>query len=61
MEHLLLEVAAAPLRLIAAKSEKSRSELGRFLVKQVREGREPGGPCRPPGACPLSLREDAQL
>uniref|UniRef100_A0A8D1BB25 Midasin n=1 Tax=Sus scrofa TaxID=9823 RepID=A0A8D1BB25_PIG len=35
MEHLLLEVAAAPLRLIAAKSEKSRSELGRFLVKQV--------------------------
>ena len=38
MEHLLLEVAAAPLRLIAAKNEKSRSELGRFLVKQVREG-----------------------
>ncbi|XP_032952982.1 midasin isoform X1 [Rhinolophus ferrumequinum] len=35
MEHLLLEVAAAPLRLIAAKSEKSRSELGRFLTKQV--------------------------
>ncbi|XP_059970578.1 midasin isoform X2 [Mesoplodon densirostris] len=35
MEHLLLEVAAAPLRLIAAKNEKSRSELGRFLVKQV--------------------------
>ena len=38
MEHLLLGVAAAPLRLIAAKNEKSRSELGRFLVKQVREG-----------------------
>ena len=36
MEHLLLEVAAAPLRLIAAKNEKSRSELGRFLDKQVR-------------------------
>ncbi|XP_043295395.1 midasin isoform X1 [Cervus canadensis] len=35
MEHLFLEVAAAPLRLIAAKNEKSRSELGRFLVKQV--------------------------
>uniref|UniRef100_A0A452FG21 Midasin n=1 Tax=Capra hircus TaxID=9925 RepID=A0A452FG21_CAPHI len=35
MEHLLLEVAAVPLRLIAAKNEKSRSELGRFLVKQV--------------------------
>ncbi|XP_036269995.1 midasin isoform X3 [Pipistrellus kuhlii] len=35
MEHLLLEVAAAPLRLIAAKNEKSRSELGRFLAKQV--------------------------
>uniref|UniRef100_K9J478 Midasin n=1 Tax=Desmodus rotundus TaxID=9430 RepID=K9J478_DESRO len=35
MEHLLLEVAAAPLRLIAAKNEKSRSELGRFLDKQV--------------------------
>lgn len=38
MEHLFLEVAAAPLRLIAAKNEKSRSELGRFLVKQVRGG-----------------------
>lgn len=36
MEHLLLDVAAAPLRLIAAKNEKSRSELGRFLTKQVR-------------------------
>ncbi|XP_035880357.1 midasin isoform X5 [Phyllostomus discolor] len=35
MEHLLLEVGAAPLRLIAAKNEKSRSELGRFLAKQV--------------------------
>ncbi|KAF7475609.1 Hypothetical predicted protein [Marmota monax] len=35
MEHLLLEVAATPLRLIAAKNEKSRSELGRFLAKQV--------------------------
>ncbi|XP_054578497.1 midasin [Eptesicus fuscus] len=35
MEHLMLEVAAAPLRLIAAKNEKSRSELGRFLAKQV--------------------------
>ncbi|XP_020142630.2 midasin isoform X1 [Microcebus murinus] len=35
MEHLLLEVAAVPLRLIAAKNEKSRSELGRFLAKQV--------------------------
>lgn len=38
MEHLLLEVAATPLRLIAAKNEKSRSELGRFLAKQVRKG-----------------------
>ncbi|XP_049753260.1 midasin [Elephas maximus indicus] len=35
MEHLLLDVAAAPLRLIAAKNEKSRSELGKFLAKQV--------------------------
>ncbi|XP_036895348.1 midasin isoform X2 [Sturnira hondurensis] len=35
MEHLMLEVAATPLRLIAAKNEKSRSELGRFLAKQV--------------------------
>ncbi|XP_066110370.1 midasin isoform X3 [Saccopteryx bilineata] len=35
MEHFLLEVAATPLRLIAAKNEKSRSELGRFLAKQV--------------------------
>ncbi|KAG8524470.1 Midasin, partial [Galemys pyrenaicus] len=35
MEHLLLEVAAAPLQLIAAKNEKSRGELGRFLTKQV--------------------------
>ncbi|XP_048209797.1 midasin isoform X2 [Perognathus longimembris pacificus] len=35
MEHLLLDVAAAPLRLIAAKNEKSRSELGRFLTKPV--------------------------
>nr|XP_035921041.1 midasin isoform X1 [Halichoerus grypus] len=35
MEHLFLEVAAAPLRLLAAKNEKSRSELGRFLAKQV--------------------------
>ncbi|XP_064216909.1 midasin isoform X1 [Aotus nancymaae] len=35
MEHFLMEVAAAPLRLIAAKNEKSRSELGRFLAKQV--------------------------
>ncbi|XP_019064368.1 midasin isoform X2 [Fukomys damarensis] len=34
MEHLSLEVAAAA-RLIAAKNEKSRSELGRFLAKQV--------------------------
>ena len=63
MEHLLLEVAAAPLRLIAAKNEKSRSELGRFLVKQVREGaggKELGRtPPPPPGACPMALREDA--
>ncbi|XP_069866566.1 midasin isoform X1 [Dipodomys merriami] len=35
MEHFLLDVAAAPLRLIAAKNEKSRSELGRFLTKPV--------------------------
>ncbi|KAI5256381.1 Midasin [Manis pentadactyla] len=34
MEHLFLEVVA-PLRLIAAKNEKSRSELGRLLAKQV--------------------------
>lgn len=62
MEHLLLDVAAAPLRLIAAKNEKSRSELGRFLVKQVREGeggKELGRPHQPPGACPMALREDA--
>lgn len=38
MEHLFLEVAATPLRLLAAKNEKSRSELGRFLAKQVKEG-----------------------
>lgn len=62
MEHFLLDVAAAPLRLIAAKNEKSRSELGRFLVKQVREGegRERVGPSPPPpGARPVALREDA--
>uniref|UniRef100_A0A8C2VSB7 Midasin n=1 Tax=Chinchilla lanigera TaxID=34839 RepID=A0A8C2VSB7_CHILA len=35
MEHLSLEVASAPLRLIAARNEKSRGELGRFLAKQV--------------------------
>uniref|UniRef100_A0A8I3X1N2 Midasin n=1 Tax=Callithrix jacchus TaxID=9483 RepID=A0A8I3X1N2_CALJA len=35
MEHFLMEVAAEPLRLIAAKNEKSRNELGRFLAKQV--------------------------
>uniref|UniRef100_M3YCJ9 ATPase dynein-related AAA domain-containing protein n=1 Tax=Mustela putorius furo TaxID=9669 RepID=M3YCJ9_MUSPF len=35
MEHLFLDVAAAPLRLLAAKNEKTRSELGRFLAKQV--------------------------
>ncbi|XP_075410883.1 midasin isoform X2 [Tenrec ecaudatus] len=34
MEHLTLE-ASAPLRLIAAKNDKSRSELSRFLAKQV--------------------------
>lgn len=45
MEHLLLDVAAAPLRLIAAKNEKSRSELGRFLTKQVRTGAR--GKCPP--------------
>lgn len=65
MEHLFLEVAAAPLRLIAAKNEKSRSELGRFLVKQVRGGaggKELGRPPHPPppGACPMALREDAR-
>ena len=38
MEHLFLEVAATPLRLLAAKNEKSRSELGKFLAKQVKEG-----------------------
>lgn len=48
MEHLLLEVAAAPLRLIAAKNEKSRSELGRFLAKQVRARAR--GDARPPPA-----------
>lgn len=48
MEHLSLEVAAAPLRLIAAKNEKSRSELGRFLAKQVRT--------RARGGCPAALR-----
>uniref|UniRef100_A0A286XYZ2 Midasin n=1 Tax=Cavia porcellus TaxID=10141 RepID=A0A286XYZ2_CAVPO len=35
MEHLSMEVAAARLRLIASKNEKSRGELGRFLAKQV--------------------------
>lgn len=35
MEHLFLEVAATPLRLIAGKNEKCRNELGRFLTKQV--------------------------
>lgn len=47
MEHLSLEVAAAPLRLIAAKNEKSRGELGRFLAKQVRT--------RARGGCPAAL------
>lgn len=50
MEHLSLEVAATPLRLIAAKNEKSRSELGRFLAKQVRtreRGKTPGRPRLP--------------
>ncbi|XP_044531325.1 midasin [Gracilinanus agilis] len=35
MEHLQLDLAAAPLRILAARNEKSRSELGRFLTKQV--------------------------
>lgn len=58
MEHLLLEVAAAPLRLIAAKNEKSRSELGRFLAKQVRaraRGGCPAAPRRCPRPCPAPL------
>lgn len=60
MEHLLLEVAAAPLRLIAAKNEKSRSELGRFLVKQVREGtrvKAPGRPRHPLARAPWPCAE----
>lgn len=59
MEHLLLEVATTPLRLIAAKSEKSRSELGRFLAKQVRtraRGKMLRGPGRPLRACLAALR-----
>lgn len=59
MEHLSLEVAATPLRLIAAKSEKSRSELGRFLAKQVgtgARGRMLRGPGRPLRACLAALR-----
>lgn len=59
MEHLSLEVAATPLRLIAAKSEKSRSELGRFLAKQVgtgARGRILRGPGRPLRACLAALR-----
>lgn len=58
MEHLLLDVAAAPLRLIAAKNEKSRSELGRFLTKQVRtraRGKMPGRQ-GPVSSCPAHLR-----
>lgn len=56
MEHLSMEVAAARLRLIASKNEKSRGELGRFLAKQVREYEEelraspshaPAGPGEP--------------
>nr|XP_045010044.1 midasin isoform X2 [Jaculus jaculus] len=35
MEHLLVELAAGPLRLIASRNERSRSELGRFLTQQV--------------------------
>ncbi|XP_036622954.1 midasin [Trichosurus vulpecula] len=35
MEHLQLDLAAAPLRILAARNEKSRSELGRFLTKQT--------------------------
>ncbi|XP_040839706.1 midasin isoform X2 [Ochotona curzoniae] len=35
MEHLMLEVAATTLRIIAGKNDKSRNELGRFLTKQV--------------------------
>lgn len=61
MEHLLLEVAAAPLRLIAAKNEKSRSELGRFLSKQVRQGGRERAPGPPPHARCGSVRRRAAL
>lgn len=64
MEHLFLEVAAAPLRLLAAKNEKSRSELGRFLAKQVKEGgrgKLPGRPRPPPSRVPCSPERDALL
>lgn len=51
MEHLSLEVAAAPLHLIAAKNEKSRNELGRFLAKQVRTRERGKTPRRPRPPC----------
>uniref|UniRef100_A0A8C6R246 Midasin n=1 Tax=Nannospalax galili TaxID=1026970 RepID=A0A8C6R246_NANGA len=35
MEHLSVELAAGPLRLIVARNEKSRGELARFLTHQV--------------------------
>lgn len=54
MEHLFLEVAAAPLRLLAAKNEKSRSELGRFLAKQVKAGGGGGGGWKSPGRDPVA-------
>lgn len=64
MEHFLLEVAAAPLRLIAAKNEKSRSELGRFLAKQVRRevrGKAPDRLGRPTSELPALPCRDSPL
>jgi hypothetical protein len=54
MEHLLLEVAAAPLKLIAAKNEKSRSELDRFLTQPVGQGPPPPAPSPPPPPPPCA-------
>lgn len=64
MEHLFLDVAAAPLRLLAAKNEKTRSELGRFLAKQVKEGgrgKSPGRSRPPPSQVPCGPELDALL
>ena len=64
MEHLFLDVAAAPLRLLAAKNEKTRSELGRFLAKQVKEGgrrKSRGRPRCPPSRVAWGPEREALL